>query len=498
MKIQKIIRGIEISFYLALGMYSVKSISTILVGYLTMKPNMGGLPFYYWRKEYSNSNAAKNTYGFIDPNTEDETELFKSFSSSVQARYNEKILKSKKEDLEAVANKYKDSRFFSYKSKKALEEIEKIDEKLKNAKVTVNGLTPLYSIGGSDSFVLGPKKTFKIFRTKGKEYNKTALESEMQFLAFRHVFLKYLRMNSMEVDYDKEKKALTEQEPKNWVVLKEELIERFFSPVGTSPLSFSSGKEIELADGQKAKAVTVEINSESGKTAQVKFLQSHTEAISNYISAYGDFNKLFEMLENNEGLIQFSKDGKVIIDDDFNNLVWNISNKIGFSENFNNDRAVFDREFSEFIKRIALIKPNAFDVHIMNRLHYIYLMFNSNMDPEGLDGKYDELKQRSMEFHEKLEKLDLNTASKSLIKELVAKKTLNVEKMRKRRLGLIFNDFSMKIAKNLGNKGYFLKSAEEDERLPVFRLFAYPGIYGPKDEKKANSVFVESSKPVAA
>lgn len=496
MKIQKIIRGIEVGLYLALGMYGVKTISSIVIGYLTMKPNMGGLPFYYWRKEYSNSNAAKNSYGFIDPNTEDDTELFRTFSSIVQPMYNEKSLKSKKEDLEAVAKKYKDSKFFSYKSENALKELEKVEEKLKSAKYTSIGLTPLYSVGGSDSFVLGPKKTFKIFKTKGDSYNKAAFDSEMEFLAFRHVFLKYLMMNNMESDYDKKEKLMKMKEPKNWVPLKKSLIEKFFASAGRSPIEFGSAKQVELSNGEKISVSTVKITSDNNETAEVKLLESHAKAVENYISAYGDFNKLFDMLENSEGLVQF-EEGKTKVDEELSDLAWTISSKIGLSKNFDNKREVFDEEFSGFITRSALIKPNAFDVHLMNRLHYIYLMLNSEMDPEGLDEKYNELKKKGEEFHQKLEATDFSTASDSVIKELVAKKTLNVEKMRKRRVGLIFNDFSQKMAKNLGNKGYFLKSSEEDERLPVFKLFAYPGIYESKDKKNIGSVFSKSEPTTA-
>lgn len=489
MKIQKIIRGVEVGIYLGLGMYSVKTISTLLVGYIAMKPNMGGLPLYYWRKEYSNPNAAKNAYGFIDPNTETDTALFRAFSATVQPMYNEKKLSSEKESQSEIVEKNKDSWFFKYKAEKATNKIEEIDEKLKKAKTTVNDLTPLYSVGGSDSFVLGPKKTFKIFRTKGDAYNEKALESEMQFLAFKNVFFKYLKMNTKEEDYDKKSKSMSKQEPKNWVPLKEELVGKFFSSKGASPLKFGSPKDITLADGQAARSVKIEITAEDNKTESVVFLESHADAVKKYISAYGDFEQLFDMLEDNEGLIQFSNDGKVTADSKLTDLLWTISNKIGFSENFNNDRSVFDKQFTEFITRSVLIKPNAFDVHIMNRLHYIYLMMNSDLNPEGLDNKYDELKKKGEEFHNLLAGLDFKTASKSQVKELVAKKTLNVEKMRKRRIGLIFDDLSSKIAKNLGNKGYYLKSAEEDERLPFFKYFAYPGIYGTKDEKKVEPVF---------
>ncbi|KAM0680537.1 hypothetical protein GINT2_001225 [Glugoides intestinalis] len=480
----KVTKTLEIGLYGAFIAYFIKIIATIVIGYVYLPPKYAGPVYYYWRKAYCDAEASKSSYTYIEPLMEDESTLFNIFYQTVQPQVNQKQLAAKIADLEEQVTKNANSSFSYYKNKAAKlnEKLTELKKKQDLAKTTGSGQSPLYSVGSfTDTFVLGPKKTFKIF-SNGKGYDEKALQAELDFLAFRYVFLQYLTLNTKKEMIVKDKNK--EIKPtKNYTILAEDKINTFFN-------------NKNLLTSEKVKGFN-DINSvvftNISDSPKMFLSNDQLKAVERYISIYPEFNNLIAMLSSQKTkdaapLIQFKND-QVIIDDSLLSQV----EKIFKILEIETTGGSFREDFTSFIQRLSVVKPKAYDAHILNRFYYYYLFVKSNMDPSNgqrSDEKYTTLQNSIDEIHASLDELVKNTDSSSddKIQEYVMKRDVLSDKLSKRRTELIFNNLSQMIAMQLGTKGHVL-SSEEDDRIFLLKYFAYPGMFSVSQAESVSSVF---------
>lgn len=486
----KVTKTLELGLYGAFIAYFIKIISTIIFGYVYLPSKYAGPVYYYWRKTYCDAEASKSSYAFIAPLMEDESELFKTFHETVQPMVNPKQFQAKSQDLNEKYEKNKDSSFSYFKSKatKAKEELDEMNRVEKNTtgtKITANGQSPLYSIGGfTDTFILGPKKTFKIFGN-AKEFDSQALQSELDFLAFRYVFLQYLSLNTKTLAYTKDGKK-AEKVARNYTVLEKKHIQAFFTKnvdeVITKTATSSAGLNKVTFTGVPNSPVML-------------LSDSQVEAVKKYRSLYVPFNELMTTMSSktsdNKPLIDFA-DNEVVINEAFLKNARKISTLLGITS-----EESFDEAFKAFIQRLSVVKPNAYDAHILNRFYYYYLFVNSDMDPSSSDKvrsdeKYTTLQKSIASIDTTLDelspKISTDSGSKDKFQEYVLKKDILSDKLAKRRTELIFNNLSQIIASQFGSKGYAL-SSEDDDRMFILKYFAYPGMFSTSQEETVGSVF---------
>lgn len=464
MFLTKVGKALEWAFYVSFAAYMIKVICVVLVGYLYMRPEWAGPVFFYWRKQFCDSEAAKHSYSFINPNGEDLTKTFVLFTDTVQPVCDLKWYKGIEKDLnERIGNPSKGIfGFFADDTVKLKEKLKEHKTRYeKKASINAKGLTPLYSVGSyTDTFVLGPRKTFKVFRGADEE-DTQLMELELDFLAFRHVFLRYLSTSTAEENVPS----------KSYRPYREVygIFKNFSSCVKERP-------------GTDQSNITLEVNG-----TEISMERTRYEAVKKYFGIYDSFNEIIVMLENvGSKPVSFNEDGTVVIDSNLVNQIGKIVRDLGLENLLKDSEGTLDLETSlkGFFSRLAMAKASSLDTHALNRFYYYYLFTRSYLNPGRAprkDAVYEELKATIR---------DIGNSSN---KDLITKRGIYIEKLNKRRVELIFNHLSHLIANKLGNKGIVLKS-KEDTRKFLLSYFAYPAVYGEKDYESVRTIFIDYSQ----
>lgn len=490
--LSKVGRTLEYGVYSAVVVYAFKVVVALIFGYLLYTTECAGPAYFRWRKDYCDMGASKVSYGYIDPNTEDRTELFNTFSSAVQPAYNPKLYNQEMNELQSTVEKLKDSWWYKNTFRLASIRLAELSEEVKpQTEVTEESTTPLYSVGSfTDTFIIKPQKTFKIFaiNSNGEPYNKPALDAEFDFLAFRHIYLRYMSDLTAQEEINIRGERVM-QASKNYVAITRKQVEDFF-------LHNDLSVQNVIVNEKPCKRI-FHINGRKLKTP-ITLSEKQFAGYEKYLGVYKPFMKLVAYLENEdkEPIVTFA-DGKVESSDEFYSIVEEIIEQLGLESLFiKKGQALTPEEiraeFNLFLNRLSLLKPHAFDVHILNRFYYYYLFVKSYLepasDPQKSDGKYSELKKQVDKLAEEIE----DQVSKSAnVRDLVTKRNVYKEKLTKRRVELMFNHLSFLIARKLGDKGFVLKSQDENRNILARLLGCYPGVYGEGDAEKLRVHFEE-------
>lgn len=492
-------KTVEISIYIALGMFAVKTIFSLILGYLRFPIEYAGPSYYYWRHTYCDKELAKNTFTYVKPNTEDAKEPFLTYNKYAQPLADPS---AKKGDLESLKKKLSDAeaRLSSETSEKMkskiqteIAELEKSIKKIKEHELDVKfnslGLTPLYApYKFTDGFVYGPKKSFKVFKTKGN-VPSDLLKFELDFLAFRNVFLTYLS-----------KKENIEK----FTSVSKDTINEFFTnenEIQVDTLTHEDMKKSlneiskKVDDGEIKETSIFKLTLKSIDDTSFYFLESQAYAVLAYHSILSNFNELISLIETSK--LAELKESTIMFTEDAQNLINLMAEKIGLLNEKAGLKAPFTSkdEFTkasnEFLQRIASIKPTAMDSHILNRFYYYYLFTRSDLSLENLDIS-DELP-----IKEQLSIQESLSAKAEKTPKDTSKLKVFDGKISKGRIELIFNKLSQDIANSLGNKGYLLDSKDDDRLIP-FKYFAYPSTYSPSKKEKVTSPFASEKSAASA
>lgn len=461
-------KTLEYAFYVAASAYLFRIICSVIIGYAFMTPEYAGPSYYYWRKAYCDTEASKATYSYIAKNSENDYDVFKTYIGNVQSGLSPSELKEATKEIEAsIADD--ESMLESLKAsgdqsaiQQLREKIEASNERLRALPLTTDGFEPLYSDAKfTDSFILGPKKTYKIFLNRGDSKDISKLEPELDFLNFRQTFIKYMKAKGSGSKYS---------------VIDENAVEKFFNNGDPSILRF---------DDMPGDLTRVSFN-DPEVTESFIISTSRVEAIKNLIRIHKPFSNVVNAMETNRDPIVTFVDGRVEIDGDALENMVEIAKLSGLSAFFDGDDAI-KTEIRGFFDRIAKIKPTAFDSHILNRIYYYFFFMNSSLAPQDVlerDEAYKIAYQKSKDAKTEAE----NISNPDARRDLDNKAKVFEKKYTERRTQLIFNHFSQLVAENLGDKGHLLDKSK-DSRLPFFKWFAYPAVYSSSDEKKHRSVF---------
>lgn len=461
-------KTLEYALYIAATAYLFRIICSILIGYVFVTSEYAGPCYYYWRKAHCDVDASKTTYSYIAENSENDYDVFKTYIRNAQpqitpakSKEEEKVLKSAialdKETMKSASGD---------EAEELKKRIEDNEQKLEDLSLTAGGFKSLYADSKfTDSFILGPKKIYKIFIDKKHPRDISKLEPELNFLNFRLVFINYMKAKNPKTS--------------RYSILNRGDIESFFRGDNAESLAFTE------VPGSNGLLTSVSFNGlESAKPLIIS--TSRVEPIKQFIKIYKPFNAILEAMKTRKPIVTFDGD-QVLIDEDALKHMVEIVNLSGLDGFLGSDEESIKDAIRGFFDRIAKIKPTEFDSHILNRLYYYYFFMNSDLAPEDVLEK-DEAYRLARQKSDKA-KDDAEEASDGDTKrDLENKAKVFESKYLERRTQLIFNHFSQLIAENLGDKGYLLNEGD-DNRLFFFKWFAYPHVYFSSDEEKHRSIF---------
>jgi hypothetical protein len=476
-------KTLEYALYIAACAYMLRIIFSIVIGYVLVKPEDAGPSYYYWRKNYCDIDASKTTYSYMAENSERaDCDVFTTYIKDVQPVRNPgKTLEAIKRLKETIESD--NERLVGLTGQEAAELTQNIEDnkkKLETEKrelLTKDGFEPLYADSKfTDSFILGPKKTYKIFINRDDLKDISKLEPELNFLNFRLVFIKY--MNAID------------QDPK-YSIVDESSIEKFFSNEGNDALIFK--EDSDDPDLTKVSFIDRGDKSFTIRTSRVK-------PIRDFIAIYTPLKAILTAMKDKKSIVTFDQDdedNQVAIDGEaLKNMIKivRLSNLPGFSGE--DSDASIEAAIKGFFDRISKIKPTAFDSHILNRVYYYFFFMNSSLASNDVlknDKAYEDAYLESSKADAKAKSLKSSDPDSS--KDFSNKAKVFRNKYLERRTQLIFNYLSQLIGANLGDKGYLLDE-DKDNRLPFFKWFAYPSVYFSSDEEKHKSIFDDA--PVTA
>lgn len=475
-------KTLEYALYIAASAYLFRIICSIVIGYVLVTSEYAGPCYYYWRKTYCDVDASKTTYSHIAKNSDNDYSVFKTYIGNVQTELSPSELKSASKDLEATITRDEESlaelRGDAGADQAAIDEltrkIEASKKELKALSLTAEGFEPLYADSKfTDSFILGPKKTYKIFVDKSNNKDISRLEPELNFLNFRLAFIKYMKAKGSDTS--------------KYSVINRSDIESFFSNGNPNNLVFE-----EVAGEEGLTRVSFE---GLGTTESFLIKTSSVEPIKEFIGIYTPFKAILDAMEDESKrpIVKFENDKVVIEEGALKNMV-RIVELSGLSKLVDDSQSV-ETAIEGFFDRISKIKPTAFDSHILNRIYYYYFFMNSHLASREVlerDKAYGAAYQKSVEAKKEAE----DTSDSESRKDLENKAKVFQNKYLERRTQLIFNHFSQLIAENLGDKGYLLDESE-DNRLFFFKWFSYPSVYFSSDEEKHKSIFDDAAATTA-
>lgn len=459
--LSKVGKTIEMSAYISVGVFLISLVVRVFAIWYVESTEVAGPQFYYWRREFCDSNIAKSAYKKIKINAEAQTDVFKMFAHNCL-------------EVETPAGASKPA-----------------------SSVNQFGATPLCPIRGkfsfSDAILVSPSKIHLLFGDKCgtmSSDNKRAFEIELQFLAFRNVFLTYMvELSRRKGDsFNTKTGTVSDFVSFNFTHLTKAQVDAFFD--GNNIVINNSG-----TPGDKANIV--EIQTIDNVNVGVKLIQEHYDAFLRYLRAYDPFKRLFNLLETQEGLVAFDDEKKeTTVNQDLLDTITAVITALELNNEFGKDQNTLNTNIKDFMRRIAIIKPTVADMRILNRLYYCYLIMNSFLNPtKSADNEdlYNVLLDRHTAIYQELKTLiveyqgltddSAKEAKKLTISEKLRRLEITDTKIYQERIIRIFNNLSANIAKNLGNMGIVLKSTDDNRKfldkyvLTSFLLRAYPKIY---------------------
>jgi len=313
----------------------VKIISTVVLSIFMHNLNHSSSEFYYIRTNYLDKEATNQTYSGIKINTERKTDVYLTYLAHTQ-NFGDEI----PESITKI----------------------KTDQKISNDKLQ------LYSQKSfTDTFFLGPKKSFKIFDEK-------SLSEEIKFLKFRYYFIDNIFKND-------DKLSTT-----GFKFTEKEKINSFFKKTDNEI------SENYLKDGFKYIKLST------------YFLYVVNIMIQGVSSGSKTTNPLFVLNEDNNKVLK--------VNCPHLNTIKNLVEL--FSMDLDSSMKVTVENFEAFMNRIALTKPTIMDCHILDRIYYYFsylslfiLDISKDEFKESSNGKsYAEITKSIEEVNNKISKLD--------------------------------------------------------------------------------------------
>lgn len=486
--------------YIGVGVYVLRSILSIIFGYIYFPVDYAGPSYYFWRHKFCDQTIARSSFDPIAKNADNQQEPFLTYIQTVQPFDKNKSIK---QDLEktskSLAKAQKDlAEAQKLTSSKKQETVDAAQEKVNKLKKEVEdlstkdplslefnslGFTALLNTPGfSEGFAYDAKKNYKIFKQFQKDNENKVMEADFHFLAFRHLFIKYLKH--------------IKPSSKNWSTIATDQLDNFIRPSRTSDITFTPHQILQVNQSSlKEFSVTID-----GKDYSIYIPSSYIDSINGYFSAAKSFQELVAKMMAAETPMFKAVDNKLVFDGkDYFSDIMSICKSIGlssfFETNGNFDEQLFKEKVEAFFTRIGSIKATPLDIHILNRIYSFYLITHSDIN--YVVHTNDHIKENA-EIQAKIDKVaDVMKANKdnknsSIYQTASRKHSVLVKSFEKRLIEQRFNAFSEIIARNLGSKGYVLDS-KEDSRIPVLKYFVYPSVYKTSKKAKVTSPFSSSA-----
>lgn len=483
----KIGQAVQAFAYVAITLYLVKVVSTLIFGLWLHDLQNAGPQYYYWRSKHVDVESCKNSHASTAANDERREPVFNKYIGHVQPE----ITPKEKKELDRLLKLRKDT------PDKETDEIKgRIEELQFKSKIAyLVPITPFYSpTKFVDTFILNPKSTFKIFRNKSKTDPTEYLDRELQFLAFRLLYIKSVQEEVKPSSFE------------SWGYVDKKVVDKVFADYEKKKDIVE--KQIQIKTSAEYKEAKDKKLEEENKTESLKrYPGLRFEDYNDFMFAFQRFAELRDPFETiivalvNSTLYQLdsthpssnlvftsSEPFKHItvdetLKDDFETITRAISTDPGHTD--------FRSLYEGFLSRIGLIKPTIIDAHILNRCYYYfaflypYILPYELMEVCGSDSATFAKTRKTLD--ETLATLkDGSSGPNKLSDSQISKLKLQVDDSKKKlstfRMVKLFNFMSFIIAYNLpGYSSYTNSNAGIFKR--AFAKLAYPSAETSKNEE---------------
>lgn len=375
-------------------------------GYRNIDPAYGGSYFYNWRIDFVDKDLSKS---YFKPNKRNE-------------QINDPIFNDYCDLVQGISPKHGLRR---------------------NWKPFTNGAArqrlPFYAHGYPDPLLFGAKKTWKLFHKKEHQYR---LQREIDYLGLRADFIEAIFKDEL-TNGGKTPDMLGELRAK-----------AAKGKGGKTPVDFvESLVSTGYFDNTEHSNALTEISQFFKKPANSKLVNlKDVLTVINKILTKKPADGYFVKMSSTGASLpnELKADLRRIVDQIFPTPEYKIT----------------DQDMADFFLRLAQIKINQFDAHILNRIYsYLRMVFSYVEIPEAT--RSEPLKKLTKEWRDKKAECDKLAASDTNKERLKRKVGTLYKKLMMLRTEMVYNKISMLMASLLGEKGPVIGKADDKRNFLV-------------------------------